>query len=102
MNFRTNSKLQFSENHRAHPLYCDPMLSHLSIKNYATVETLEIEFQPGMTVLTGETGVFDARIAIVLPVVALSAGMLSPVLIPIARWALVIRQAEVRVADADT
>ncbi|HCL72924.1 MAG TPA: DNA repair protein RecN [Gammaproteobacteria bacterium] len=32
------------------------MLSHLSIKNYATVKTLEIEFQPGMTVLTGETG----------------------------------------------
>ena len=32
------------------------MLSHLSIKNYATVESLEIEFQPGMTVITGETG----------------------------------------------
>ena len=32
------------------------MLSHLSIKNYATVKTLEMEFQPGMSVLTGETG----------------------------------------------
>ena len=32
------------------------MLSHLSIKNYATVESLEIEFQPGMSVITGETG----------------------------------------------
>lgn len=32
------------------------MLQHLSIKNYATVETLEIEFQPGMSVITGETG----------------------------------------------
>ena len=32
------------------------MLSHLSIRNYATVESLEIEFQPGMTVITGETG----------------------------------------------
>ena len=32
------------------------MLSHLSIKNYATVELLEIEFQPGMSVITGETG----------------------------------------------
>ena len=32
------------------------MLSHLSIKNYATVESLEIEFQPGMSVVTGETG----------------------------------------------
>ena len=33
-----------------------PMLSHLSINNYATVESLEIEFQPGMSVITGETG----------------------------------------------
>ncbi|HCA36521.1 MAG TPA: hypothetical protein DEP13_07755, partial [Gammaproteobacteria bacterium] len=56
INFRTNWRLQFSENHSAHPLYCHSMLSHLSIKNYATVKTLEIEFQPGMTVLTGETG----------------------------------------------
>ena len=32
------------------------MLSHLSIKNYATVESLEIEFQLGMSVITGETG----------------------------------------------
>ena len=32
------------------------MLSHLSIKNYATVESLEIEFQSGMSVITGETG----------------------------------------------
>ncbi len=32
------------------------MLQHLSISNYATVETLEIEFAPGMSVITGETG----------------------------------------------
>ena len=32
------------------------MLSHLSIQNYATVDTLEIEFSPGMSVITGETG----------------------------------------------
>ena len=32
------------------------MLCHLTIQNYATVDSLEIEFQPGMTVLTGETG----------------------------------------------
>ncbi len=37
-------------------IYCVAMLSHLSIKNYATVGSLEIEFQSGMTVLTGETG----------------------------------------------
>lgn len=38
------------------PLYCAAMLQLLSIRNYATVERLEIEFDPGMTVLTGETG----------------------------------------------
>ncbi|MCH7815121.1 MAG: AAA family ATPase, partial [Proteobacteria bacterium] len=32
------------------------MLHQLSIKNYATVDTLEIEFKPGMSVITGETG----------------------------------------------
>lgn len=37
-------------------IYCHAMLSHLAIKNFATVNSLEIEFQSGMTVLTGETG----------------------------------------------
>lgn len=37
-------------------IYCHAMLSHLAIKNYATVDSLEIEFHNGMTVLTGETG----------------------------------------------
>ena len=32
------------------------MLNLLSILNYATVDRLEIEFQPGMSVITGETG----------------------------------------------
>lgn len=32
------------------------MLRQLSIKNYATVDTLDIEFQAGMSVITGETG----------------------------------------------
>lgn len=32
------------------------MLRQLSIKNYATVDSLDIEFQPGMSVITGETG----------------------------------------------
>ena len=32
------------------------MLQQLSIQNYATVDRLEIEFQPGMSVITGETG----------------------------------------------
>ncbi|MCG8412598.1 MAG: DNA repair protein RecN [Pseudomonadales bacterium] len=32
------------------------MLRHLAIQNYATVDTLEIEFSGGMTAITGETG----------------------------------------------
>lgn len=32
------------------------MLNHLTIKNFATVDSLEIEFSAGMSVITGETG----------------------------------------------
>lgn len=32
------------------------MLKHLSIKHYALIETLEIEFDKGLNILTGETG----------------------------------------------
>ena len=32
------------------------MLSHLSVKNYALIEELEIDFLKGFTVVTGETG----------------------------------------------
>jgi DNA repair protein RecN (Recombination protein N) len=32
------------------------MLSSLSIRNIATIERLEVEFEPGLNVLTGETG----------------------------------------------
>ncbi|MBT4522834.1 MAG: DNA repair protein RecN [Halieaceae bacterium] len=32
------------------------MLSHLSISNYTIVSSLEMEFEAGMTVITGETG----------------------------------------------
>ena len=32
------------------------MLTQLSIRHYAIVDALDIEFQPGMTVITGETG----------------------------------------------
>ncbi|MGJ8685913.1 MAG: DNA repair protein RecN [Spongiibacteraceae bacterium] len=32
------------------------MLTHIAIKNFAISESLEVDFQPGMTVLTGETG----------------------------------------------
>jgi DNA repair protein RecN (Recombination protein N) len=32
------------------------MLAHLSIRNYLLVESVELDFQAGLTVLTGETG----------------------------------------------
>ena len=32
------------------------MLNRLHIRNFAVVEQLELEFAPGMTVFTGETG----------------------------------------------
>ncbi len=32
------------------------MLTHLAIKNFTIIDNLEIDFAPGMTVLTGETG----------------------------------------------
>ncbi len=32
------------------------MLTHISISNYTIVSDLEMEFAPGMTVITGETG----------------------------------------------
>ena len=32
------------------------MLQHLSIKNYAIIDALEIDFHQGFSVVTGETG----------------------------------------------
>jgi DNA repair protein RecN (Recombination protein N) len=32
------------------------VLSHLQIRDFAIVESIELEFEPGLTVLTGETG----------------------------------------------
>ncbi|HUN27562.1 MAG TPA: DNA repair protein RecN [Steroidobacteraceae bacterium] len=32
------------------------MLTHLQIRDFAIIESIELEFQPGLTVLTGETG----------------------------------------------
>lgn len=40
----------------ADPIYFRSMLLQLSIQNYATVDSLEIEFNSGMSVITGETG----------------------------------------------
>ncbi len=47
------------------------MLAHLSISNYAIVDHLEMEFGPGMTVVTGETG---AGKSIMLDALGLSLG----------------------------
>ncbi|WP_328799381.1 DNA repair protein RecN [Sediminihaliea albiluteola] len=38
------------------PLARPTMLTHISIQNYTIVDTLEMEFSGGMTVITGETG----------------------------------------------
>jgi DNA repair protein RecN (Recombination protein N) len=32
------------------------MLTYLNVKNFAIIDSLELEFKPGMTVITGETG----------------------------------------------
>ena len=32
------------------------MLSHLHVKNLALIEEIEVEFGPGLNILTGETG----------------------------------------------
>ncbi|MDE7115620.1 MAG: AAA family ATPase, partial [Muribaculaceae bacterium] len=32
------------------------MLRKLSIRNYALIDSLELEFAPGLTIITGETG----------------------------------------------
>ena len=32
------------------------MLTHLSIRNFAIVKTLDVDFSQGMTAITGETG----------------------------------------------
>ncbi|MGH9330751.1 MAG: DNA repair protein RecN [Vicinamibacterales bacterium] len=47
------------------------MLRFLSIRNLAVIDALEVEFQPGLNVLTGETG---AGKSIVVEAVALLAG----------------------------
>lgn len=47
------------------------MLTHLAVENFALVDQLELEFKPGMTVVTGETG---AGKSIILDALGLALG----------------------------
>ncbi|MDQ9825771.1 AAA family ATPase, partial [Acinetobacter sp. 163] len=44
------------------PVWAEPeivggnMLAHLHVKNLALIEEIEVEFGPGLNILTGETG----------------------------------------------
>ena len=32
------------------------MISHISIKNFATIENIDVDFEDGLNIITGETG----------------------------------------------
>ncbi len=54
------------------------MLQELSVKNFAIISSLQLEFQMGMTVLTGETG---AGKSIIIDAMGLLTGGRAPVTI---------------------
>ena len=49
---------------------------------------------PVVRLFTGAEDPFEPRLSLVVPVVAISSGLLSPILVPIARWCLRIKRAE--------
>lgn len=57
---------------------------------------------PVTRLFTGAPDPFEPRLALVVPVVALSAGILSPLLVPVARWCLRIRRSEWVAPPRDT
>jgi len=63
--------LYYNSGQEFHPGKMLLMLTQLTINNYAIVDSLDIELQPGMTVITGETG---AGKSIMLDALALTLG----------------------------
>ena len=57
---------------------------------------------PVVRVLIGEADPFDASIATIVPIVALSAVVMSPLLVPLARWCLRLKPAEWTEPAVDT
>lgn len=49
---------------------------------------------PAVRLFIGETDPFDPRLAVIVPTVAVAAAVMSPVLVPLARWCLRLKPAE--------
>jgi rod shape-determining protein MreD len=56
---------------------------------------------PVVRVFIGEVEPFDARLAAVVPTVAVSAALMSPLLVPLARWCLRLKPAEWKESTVD-
>lgn len=72
------------------------MLLHLSIRNYLLVEQVELDFAPGLTVLTGETG---AGKSILIDALALALGERAEASVVRGNAARAEINAEFRIAD---
>jgi len=72
------------------------MLLHLSIRNYLLVEQVDLDFAPGLTVLTGETG---AGKSILIDALALALGERAEASVVRGKAARAEISAEFRIAD---